>query len=107
MKTTILDILISMEKFLLNQLYPLKSEAILSVTDYFNDLKTRASDLVNGILAGELSTDFVMARIKEEKTNLYAEVLTLAQLGESEAESLVNNVMELFESFLNNLTQPK
>lgn len=107
MNQNILSLIASMETFLLSQILPVTSPMVKLTIEYFNDFKTRANLLLEGISAGELSQEFVLDRIKEEKVNLKAHVLSLIQIEEAFAQSVANNVILLFEAFIDNILKTK
>lgn len=75
--------------------------AIISVaTGYVANEEKTLKDLATGALSGELAWDFVVRRLNEIKTDLIDSLISIEQIVASDIQTLVNNLIALFENLL-------
>ena len=73
---------------------------IEAATAYIADGEQRLKDLAVNALNSELAYDFVVRRLKEEATTLKDALIGIEQMIAADIQSLVNNLISIFENLL-------
>ncbi len=79
-----------------------KAEVIAEATQYFDEGKTRLSELADGLLSGQLSYAFGVKRFKEEGTNIVDQLLSIEQLIAGDVQEIANKVVDIFRNAIDN-----
>jgi hypothetical protein len=75
--------------------------AIVTVaTGYVANEEKTLKDLATGALSGDLAWDFVVRRLKEIETDLIDSLISIEQIVASDIQTLVDNLITLFENLL-------
>lgn len=75
--------------------------SIISVAEsYVSNEEKTLKDLATGALSGDLAWDFVVRRLKEIEIDLIDSLISIEQIVASDIQTLVNNLITLFENLL-------
>ena len=99
MKIDIDSVLSDMKRLLLT-LADFRPAVAQAVNGYIGDAKERLSNLAEGALSGQLSYPFVIARLKEEPTNVKNQIFSIGEIIAADVEETVNRAVDIFENAL-------
>lgn len=93
---------------ILRALFDAEKPAVQQAVDgYIADAKTRITNLAAGAISGQFSYDFVIKRLKEEATIVKDIVLATGEMVGCDMEYIINQVVDVYQSTLNNAIQPE